>query len=485
MAHSTCTSSSTGPTVIVTSDRMAAMVRIPGDCSNAQVHTAGLMQLVRESGLPTGDDTVAMLDQAVRQFHDCPRELRITVGRGVAPQRGADGRLEWAEGFDASARHGPTQLTDEPVNYYERSTFTSVREGQHLATLIPPEPGLPGFDVYGKRLAPLPGKPFPFKSDPSVRVLGDGRILAGRSGLLTCATHSIHISPILEINDNVDFSTGNVHFDGSVMIGHGVRDRFKVDATEDVIANGLIEAAHIRCDGSFRAEGGMAGREAGTINIGHDAFARYLVGVSGTVAGDLTSQKEIINCDLRVGGSLALRGGSLIGGKLSLTGKAEIGELGSDAGVATTVRLGYIAELNESLNRLSIALPPIDDRIKSLRERLEILGPKLDNPEAQRARLQVADAIRQLLDRREKIVAKLNGLTERFNADCRVELTVFKQIHPGVALILPKARLEFHATMPGPVTFRRHRDGRIRADSAGGDELSIGKVARVLRTSSW
>jgi len=487
MAHgqSSSASSTTGPTVVVTGDRMAAILRIPGDSPSSLVHTSGLMQLIRDSGLPTGDDTATMIDQAVRQFHDCPRELRITVGQGVAPQRGTDGRLEWQPGFEPDADQPAPQLTDEPVNYYECSRFVSVREGQHIATLVPPEPGRPGFDVYGKRLSPMPGKPFPLKTDPSIRVLGDGRILADRNGLLTHGPRSIHVSPVLEIAEHVNFSTGNVHFNGSVMIGQGVRDRFRVEATEDVICSGLIEAAHIQCGGSFRAEGGMAGREIGSIDVADQVFARYLVGVRGRVGGDLVAQKEVINCDLRVGGAVEVRGGAVIGGRIALTGKAEVGELGSDAGVATELRLGYIIELTDSLNRLAGALTPVDDRIKALRERLEFLAAKVEDAEAQRTRGQVVESMRLFMAKRQKIAAKLAGLTEQFNRTCHVELTVYKAIHPGVVLVLPKARLEFHAKLAGPVTFRRHRDGRVRADNASGEEVTIGKVARILRTGTW
>ncbi len=485
MAQSVGTSSSTGPTVVVSSDRMHAYVRIPADCPSSQVHTAGLMQLVRDSGLPTGDDTATMLDQAVGQFHDCPRELRVTVGQGVAPRRGADGRIEWQAGFGPDAAADHPSLADGPIDYYECSRFVSCREGQHLATLVPPEPGQPGFDIYGKRLAPTPGRPYPLRPDPSVRIAGDGRVLAERSGLVTCGTHTIHISPILEVAEGVDFSTGNVRFDGSVMIGQGIRDRFQVEATEDVVVGGLVEAAHVTCGRMLRADGGIAGRDIGTIQVGGDAVARYLVGVKGSVRGDLEVVKEIIHCQLQVGGALELRGGTIIGGHLCLANKVEVGELGSDAGVATELRLGHVRELTDALNRLGVALPPIDERTRQLRERLEMLSGFVEDQQARQARDQVADALRRLIARREKIVDKLAALTERFNTACRIELTVYKTIHPGVALMFPKARLEFHTPMDGPVTFRRHRDGRIRADSAAGREMSINAFARVLRTSKW
>lgn len=483
MAKSADTTTRTGPSVVVSGDRMTAVLRIPADSAESQVTVHGLMALVRDTGLPTGDDTTALLDQAVRQFHDWPRELRVTVGQGVAPVRGEPGRLEWQEGLGPEQLQAQRDIGEEPVNYYELDKFVSVGQGQHIATLIPPKPGQPGFDVYGQRLAPSPGQPWPLQADPTVRILADGRVLANRAGLLNATPHRIHVSPVLQIARQVDFSTGNVRFDGSVMIGLGVRDRFTVEATEDVIANKLIEAAHITCGGRFRAEGGMAGRDAGTIHVGRHAFARYLVGVSGSVAGDLEVTKEIINCQLTVGGSVSLTGGSLIGGRLVAAGRVSVAELGSDAGVLTTVEMGVVEGLRDSLNRLGAALPAIDERLDMLRAQLDNTSAKPGDTHAQRARL--ATAIEQFTRKRQQVADKLDQLARQFDAACRVDLRVFRTIHPAVVLSLPRLKLKFHTPLPGPVTLRRHRDGRIRADAASGKEVSIHRVARVLHTATW
>jgi hypothetical protein len=486
MAQSHNTISSTGPTVLISGDRMTATVRIPRDCPTALVNSAGLMQLVRDAGLPTGPDTAAMIEQAVRQYTESPHELRVTVGQGVAPQRGTNGRLVWADGIEPDASPVPAEPTDEPVDYYECSPYTCVREGQHLATLIAPTPGQPGFDVYGQRIAPMPGKPYPLSPDPSVRITATGRVIAERSGLLSFTRHTIHVSAVLQIAQCVDFSTGNVRFDGSVIIGSNVRDRFKIEVTEDVFANGLIEAAHIRCGGSLRAEGGMAGREAGTIDIARNVFARYLVGVSGDVGGSLTVQKEIINCSLNIGGALHMPGGSLIAGRLRIAGKAQIAQIGSDAAVATALQLGYVPQLAESLNQLAADLPTLDQRIKALRDRLDaLLCKSSDDADVQRARTQVAQVLRQLEDRQRQMLEQQATLADQFNATCRVELTIYRAVHAGVSLDLPRARLEFHTKMPGPVTFRRHRDGRIAVDNASGEPVNIAQIARVLRTATW
>ena len=43
----------------------------------------------------------------------------------------------------------------------------------------------------------------------------------------------VHVEPLVTVN-NVDYSTGNIHFDGSVLVKGTIADGFKVEATGTV-----------------------------------------------------------------------------------------------------------------------------------------------------------------------------------------------------------------------------------------------------------
>ncbi len=57
----------------------------------------------------------------------------------------------------------------------------------------------------------------------------------------------------------MDFSTGNIDFEGDVRVLKGIRDIFEVRATGNIEVGGLIEASTIDAGGSVFAKGGMAG----------------------------------------------------------------------------------------------------------------------------------------------------------------------------------------------------------------------------------
>ena len=491
-----------GASIVVTPDHMKAILRIGHATDPDSLSIESLTHQAHDVGLAIGDDTVALLTDALEQFKRDRRDVKVIIAEGVEPQHGSCGGIEWREGFEPVASSEPdpdeAEIVDPPVieeegeeadnaiDFYNQSAYLTIDEGQQIATLIKPEMGKPGFDVYGRRIPPRPGKAYPLQAHPSVRVESDGTVSATLSGLLTHDATHIRIDPILQIANGVNFSTGNIEFDGSVLIANGVCDRFSVECTDDLSVSGLIEAAHLKCGGSFRA-GGFAGREQGTLTVGKDARCRYLVGVRAEVTGDLSVEKEIINSHVNVYGSISLRSGDLIGSEAHVWGRAKISTIGSEAGVATTLRLGYVPEVTDPLNQFEEMMPRLSDHIEQLNERIDELdGPTDQHPEA------IAMKRRELTNARDQLQAKLDllrkkydGLIERFNSKSRVDLEVYDAIHPGVKLILPCHVIEFYETLRGPLTLYRANDGRIHVHNASGDDLQLPDTARVTHNKQW
>ena len=88
-----------------------------------------------------------------------------------------------------------------------------------------------------------PGKPVDIKIDSSLRVDEKGCVIAEIDGLLHFHHNYVKVNPVLEVEESVDFSTGNIDFMDSVLIRQGVRDRVVVKATRDIVIHRLVEAA--------------------------------------------------------------------------------------------------------------------------------------------------------------------------------------------------------------------------------------------------
>ncbi len=481
-----------GTSIAVSPDGMQAILSLGEAAHPDAVSVEALRKQAEELGLAVGLETVRMIEQGLEKFRQAGKDTRVVIAQGIPPKRGANGRIAWQPGldFDEDEPDACDEETDDAppaaIDHYSKNTFLTVDQGQHLATLYPPAPGEAGFDVYGQRIAPKAGVPYNLKAHHSIRINGRGEVFAAIAGLLTRGDHHLRVDAILQI-ENVDFHTGHVDFDGDIIIKGGVCDRFFVECTGDLQISGLIEAAHIYCGGELEADGGMAGREAGSLISVGNAHARYLVGVRGAFDADLIVDREIINSRIDVAGDLELRKGDIIGSEVCVQRHVKVNTLGSEAGVATTLRLGYVPDVSETLTAIAPLLPRMLKHLEELQRQLEDLSarPDQDNEATQKRKLELQGAIEQLQHKHDTLARRFEALLARFEHASLVDLEVYDAIHPGVRLVLPKCTLEFIETMPGPLVLRRSDDGKIHLGSTNGVDIAVESVARPYRSQVW
>ena len=316
-----------------------AKVVIPGDFDPALLDAALLAKLVQKRGIAVSSVVEAQLLRVAQTFRDAPIRLEHVIARSTAAIDGQDGRLVWVEGFDPTASPAAAVGQDDTdvVDYYKQIGYVSVTKGSHVATLHEPTLGEDGRDVTGRTIKAKPGKRYAVKIDPSLSLDGSGRVVAQVDGIVEYRHGVLRVSRTFEVRDSIDFSTGNIDFDGTVIVRDGVRDRFEVKATEDIIVEGLIEAATINCGRNFTCHRGMAAKGLGQLVVEGDAVVRYLNNVKGRIKGNLTVQREMINCDLVIGGDLICDQGTVIGGNVAVKGSVRVAVLGSNAETATSL----------------------------------------------------------------------------------------------------------------------------------------------------
>jgi uncharacterized protein (DUF342 family) len=400
-----------------------AKVAIPEDFNPALLQPALLAKLVQQRGIAIDSALETRLLQIVESFRKDPRQLEEVIVRSTAPVDGQDGRLEWVEGFDPNAGPAPAaeQGDSDTVDYYNQVSYVRVTAGTHVATIHAPTPGEDGCDVTGRAMKAKPGRRCDVKVDSSLDVDASGRVVARVDGILEYEHGVLKVSRLFEVRGAVDFATGNIDFDGTVVVREGIRDRFKVKATEDITVDGLIEAATIMCGRNFTGHQGMAAKGRGKLVVAGNALAHYLNDVKGRIKGDLTVHRELINCALAIGGNLICDQGTMIGGNVAVGGGVRIAALGSGAGRPTTLILAGRA------------------------------------PEA----------------------CEDEGGQEAITLSA-VDLLVHKAIHPGVSLKIGDLEVNFAMALKGPIRIGRDKRQRLMLREADGPVRSLSSVAKIV-----
>ncbi|MDP6350413.1 MAG: FapA family protein, partial [Chloroflexota bacterium] len=113
------------------------------------------------------------------------------------------------------------------VDWYELFAHDQILSGETLVEAIPATEGTMGHTVLGADLPQTPGEPVDLAALAGDNTEVDGNILkATVSGEPVLNGEKVEVTEIMEVPDDVDFSTGNIRFPESVEVKGGVRPGF-------------------------------------------------------------------------------------------------------------------------------------------------------------------------------------------------------------------------------------------------------------------
>jgi uncharacterized protein (DUF342 family) len=249
-------------------------------------------------------------------------EYLIPVGRGTAFVEGKDAIFEWA--VQIVSNEPGKILDDGTIDFRDRNLTTVAKEGDLLGKLVPPSLGTPGMDIYGTDLQP----PFPL----NIEVITDSLIYAepeeDGSMAFYCETGggissdttlkvvksrrqmriNIGVYPISNIPGDVDYSTGNIDFNGDVVIDGSVQSQFSVKATGTVTIGGYVEAgAYVTAGKDILIQRGVVGSSTELV-AGGDIMSKFIQEATVRAGGDVKVGSYIFNASVRAGGQVFVPG---------------------------------------------------------------------------------------------------------------------------------------------------------------------------------
>ncbi len=338
------------PSVAVAEDSPVA-VKVAGDEFTAwllpwapvPVDQETLAAALQAAGVTAGIDE-ALCAQLAGQILRAP----VVIARGRPPRDGADARAEFVLEY-LKASHGPTVREDGRVDYRDIGGQPLVAAGDLLVRKVPLVPAEPGLTVRGKTLPVKAPKDFELR-----RLAGQNTVLdeAGMTltakigGLATRVGDRVAVMPLYSVPGDIDFKTGNVDFEGNLVITGGIKPGFRVRATGDIQIGGTVEAAHIEAGGAVTILGGIVGQGEAVIRAGGAVTARFVEQAEIHAGGPVTVGSEIRQSTVISEASVTVAGaGRIVGGLVRGRDFVEAKVLGSPSGSQTTVQAGWGEEL--------------------------------------------------------------------------------------------------------------------------------------------
>lgn len=428
----------------VSSDSVRATLRIEPNEGNAQATIDAVEAILTSQGIAEDQRSQAEIEKLVESVRSDPESpAEALVAEGVAATHGTDGRFEMAPELEPPEPPPASGPDDSAVDHYAFTSIVVVREGQTLGVLHAPTAPVDGVDVYGAPIKADQGNDAPMRCDESVDMLHDGTLVARQSGCLRVGEGRISVEAMLEIEDSVDFGTGNVDFPGDVQVREGICDKFKVLVGGDLEVQELVEAAFLDIAGSAVLHRGMTGRNKGTLSVGGNLNVGYLDATVVHVGHDLCVRKELSNCTTTVGRYVRSPECVVVSGELSFRFGCHVRTLGGEAETETLVRIGCDPELDAQSRLLENTLQDTAGKLEKLRGHIaEASADLVPRMEAEIAQLEArGPTIRAALDRVLAAYERMAG----------VVLRVERSIMPGVTLTIGTQAATVRQAIPGPV----------------------------------
>jgi len=338
---------------------------------------------------------------------------------------------------------------DEAIDFKEAVSISIVKEGDLLAELIAPTAGEDGATLQGKKIPAKNGKPITLRPDDTIKVEGDGRLFyALCSGRPVYNRGHLCVSAVYEVANDVDYETGNIKFEGHVVINGNVEDGFSIHA-KSVEIRGTVGACEIHCE-LLTIGKGINGREKGTFHIDGDMRAKYINQATITIKGNLWVSREVVNSRIWCNGVVKVR--KLIGGQCLALRGIEVAMAGSELGITTVIEPG-----------VNIEIRVIDDQLSACDEKIEILLKPNEQffgdrkrfrslPEERKEKFKQAYKEFQVLhDEKKALYQSREKLLEDESYEPVKKVVILNKIYPDVSIRTDSCTRHFKTELNGPI----------------------------------
>jgi len=450
--------------IVISPDKMKAFIRITEPVGGG--NPVGIQEIafeMKKKGVIFG-----IKEEMVRYIAENPiYNQSILIAEGKAPVHGINGKVKFL--FNISQDIKPTIMDDGSVNYRELNYIENVRKDQKLCEITMPTAGVNGKTVLGTVVKAAEGKIPKVIRGANVYASGDNLSLySSINGQVKYIDEKLSVFATHEVQANVDNSTGNINFIGSVYIRGNVLSGFTVEAGGDVEVFGVVEGATIKAGGNIILRRGMTGNNKGVLIAGGDIIANFIENSTAEAVNDIKAE-SIMHSNIKCGNRLELGGrkGLLVGGVTRVGKEIKAKVIGSHLATRTIIEVGLDPNLREKYKELRTEVINLEENVKKADQAINLLR-----------RLEAANMLtegkKEILNKsmRSKIYyesrlyeccEEVASLEEKLNTEAYGRIRVDNYIYNGVRVSIGSASMHIKETLQHSTLYKDGADIRVGA----------------------
>lgn len=393
------------------------------------------VQTLTEHGIVHGIN-----DARIKELIAKGREKAV-VAQGTMPVDGEAAKLDF---FFPLPSHKLAPTIDEKgiADYHNLGLINNIRRGELLVLKTPATPGTPGYNVLGEEIPPKPGRDIALpRGKNTVANPEETQLYAAVDGHVSLVGGKVVVSPVYNLDGDVDFSSGDIDFVGNVLINGNVASGFKVKAGGDIEIRGFIENAEVIAEGSIQVIGGITGGLKGLVKAGEDLQARFVENSRIEAGKNIFVREAIMQSQVKAGGNIKVmdKKGIIVGGTIQASGEVECKILGSQLATQTTVEVGVNPYYREEYHRLGKAHGEVKKNVDNLGHNINVFqrsGMSMDDLDDKKRQLlmRILDEFKKQRSELQRIEERMVYLEQEFEKSSNARISAWEVVYPGVRL---------------------------------------------------
>ena len=435
--------------VSLSEDEMHAWVVVnPPKKGAAPPTVEEVVQALEDEGVSFGIDREAIESLLRRKRYG--QSILVAAGRPVVHARSAE------VSYHFNTIRGKPYLKMEfgRINLKELNFIENKEEGDLLAGLLPPVQPQEGRTVRDIVVpASTAREEVEIRAGAGTTLSPDGRqLFAAESGNVRLVHGRVIVEQVVTL-ENVNYETGNIHFDGSVVVEKEIADGFVVEAGGDIQVGRSVGRATLKAGGNVLLKTGINGNGSGRIECSGNLFAKFIESSSVHCDGHVFVEEAVMHSRISAGLHCVLNGrrGEIIASDLIVGGSLWCKKLGSVYEAPTHVFVGIRPERLESYRQARESFQENQEEQSKLEEQLEQIRRALNEGRRDeklfQARETLKEKLSELKDTEPKLHHEMSVQRDRLTAARESMLVVEDTIYNGAVVLFGK--MEYRAPAAG------------------------------------
>lgn len=438
-------------TVRISPDGMEAIMTVTAPKNGGQTVTqAQALAALGKAGVIFGVDSQAVEDLVRQAGQASPFDTagkQGVVATGKPATRGQDAVITYHELLQMPSGY-PQLKADGSVDHFQLNLVRNVTAGTALVTKQPATKGVPGTNVLGAPVPCLDGKEQPLRAGKGCRLTDDGlAVIAETEGHAVLGYDGrVTVSPIFEIRGDVDTSTGNIDFLGSVVVQGSIHHGYVVRAGQNVEVHGGIDGGTVEAGGDVIVRYGIQGGSRGRVVAGGRIQCRFIENADVRCHRDVSVLDGILHSKVRCGGKVSVTGrrGTIIGGQVKAKDEVASKVLGSSLLTTTDIEVGVSPETRDELEVVRRSLVEAEAGLRKSQQAVTLLrdiearNPAEFSPDKRAMLLKALRSQYHFQAQRDQLASRKAVLEEELQATMQGRVRAHDTVYPGVKIIIGK-----------------------------------------------